>query len=218
MKALAIKKTAYTDVGVNAFPGVYSEIIMAILNNPATFTNLPIPALTLEDSMVQLLEKTNKAKKGSDLDKTQRAIQAEICLGYLATLSAYVLQMASTKSTLEQQIEVVQLSKFTLVKQPVPTPPIAQVEGVKGTWTGINGQAIVEWNRADAGVVAYNVYKCFTQPENPSNWEFAGTTTRKKLVLTDLPNLGQVYVQVVAVKEGVSSAPSEPVMVGITAI
>lgn len=94
-----------------------------------------------------------------------------------------MLQLAATKPTLQQQIEVVTLSKFPLVKiDHEPAPPLPQVEGVKGKWTGHENEAFIEWNRIEEGVSIYNIYKAMTDPNHPDTvWQLAGTTTRCKI-------------------------------------
>jgi len=215
-KTLSIKTGSYTRAGVNAFPGVYTEIVQAILDNPTVFTGLPVPVPQLETSMGMLVDKTNIAKRGSEHDKTERDIQMELCLSYLAQLGAYVLQVASLKPTLEEQIAVVQLSKFVLSKiTSEPTPPLPQVEGVRGEWSGVEGEAMVQWEKIAAGAVSYNIYKTLTDPTQPNvQWQFVRSTTRKQALIGGLPSLARVWVRVVAVgKDDEISAPSDPAMI-----
>ena len=216
--SLKIKTTAYNDATVAAFPGVFREIVNAIIANPTVFTPLPITEVQLQDAVTAMENTTDAANRGGETEKTARQYQHEICVGYLDQLAAFVLQIASMKPNLQQQIEVVQLSKFTLQKiTHEPTSPLPQVSNVSGKWTGATGQALIEWDRIREGAHSYNVYISLTAPGPETAWEFKGSTTRKKLMLNGLPNIGtQVWVQVVAVgKDNETSVPSVPVEVSV---
>jgi len=219
-KTLRIKTSDYKYVGHSAFADRFVEIIQAIIANIAIFLNIPISQVALEDAAEAIIEKTNRAKEGSSADKESRDTQAEICLGYLDILANYVLQLAATKPTLQQQIELVTLSKFTLCKiDPQPAPPLSQVSGVTGKWTGVGNEALIEWDRLGTGNVAlYNIYKTSADPSNPSTvWTLAGSTAHRKMLISDLaPVLSAVWVKIVAVgKEGETSVPSDPALVAV---
>ena len=217
-KIVKIKTSDYRRAGYMAFKDKYGQITQAVVSNSAVFVNMPIPPGALESAGQELETKTNNAVNGSQNDKDLRNMQVDICMSYLDTLALYVMQLAGTKPTLNEQIEVVNLSKFKLAKiHHEPAPPLPKVNIVKGEWTGNEGEAFIEWDRIRSGAVLYHVYTTQTDPAvTAAEWTFAGSTTRKSIKIGSLPPLSRVWVRLVAVgKSGETSVPSDPALISI---
>lgn len=211
---LKIKTTDFLDASIETYSQKFLDIATAINTNVAIFTNCPYSVTALEDAAGGMAQTTSAAKEGGREERNARNQQRTLCDTILLTLSNYVLTRASQEPTLEQQIAIVDLSKFVLAKTPAPTPPLPQVTGVAGKWTGNTGELLIQWKKIAEGARVYKVQKCFSDPaQQNAVWVDAGETSHRKIVLAGFTPLTICWVRVIACGKGTEkSVPSDPAM------
>jgi len=216
-KGISINSSAYTRLGQAAFQQAFSEIIQALLASPEVFTDLPYSHEQLRQAAAELMELTLAAKDGSRSAQSSRNVMRETATIILNRLALRVTTIALLSGSALEGKRIIALSKFTASasdykKRSFDSQP---VQNLKCNWTGNEGEAFACWKKIPEAVM-YIAEIAFTNPADEDTvWHIAGQTSRRKMILKNLPAHSPCWVRLKALCGGHahSNVPSNPVLV-----
>lgn len=179
------------------------EVHLGISTNvdifPAPTPGMPAFATTIGDFTLLV----SKAKKGSDVEKSEKNDKRAELISMLYALGRYVVFEADDDKTKAQK------SGFSIAKEPSPMPPIAKPENLQVTEGGNAGELFIKFKRV-IGARSYMIQYAIETSTGEPVW-LSQTCTTSKFTLTQLESGKKYIIRVVAVGINEQLMYSDPV-------
>src|SRR5687768_760608 len=115
MKTAKIKFSEFQTASNGSFGSDANAVKDAVyVNNIATFPSPPITKAQFEDEIAEYIRLNSlcDSDNGSHTDRTDRETQREIVYGSLVAIGLYILSVAATRETYNEQKGIVELAAY----------------------------------------------------------------------------------------------------------
>jgi len=170
LKTVNIKTTVFTQASIKDFPGIFLTIVRAIIA-ATVFSDCPYTQAQMEDAAAKMLSCTTNAVRAGETERNLRDQQRVICESILKRLSTFILEKASEKSTIMEQIAIVQLAKFTVARLNPQPAGIIIAPTPKANYSGTAGTINLKW-KAPKRVLFWNIQHVAGNDSGPAaDWK-----------------------------------------------
>jgi len=211
-KNVRIKTSDFSGLNLDRFVNRFGEIVQALGANSNVFNNIPFTIAVLGQMAAELAAKVQKAKDGSEDDRNARDIQVGACLAALFRLAVYVEGVAANADTIEEQVAIIELAKFTPVKLTKTSVGQLPAPSIRAEMSGTPGKAQLDFGPRARGVRYYLIQHVPGYANEQSQWSLYSSSPVTRFDASGLPT-GWHSFRATCVGAAGESDPSEIVHV-----